>query len=60
MTYANSYRPIGKGAEGDIVATIKATAREFARGEITATQAIETMRADGAYETEILTALNWE
>lgn len=60
MTYAQSFRPTSKGAEGDTVATINATARQFERGRITATEAIEVMRADGAYETEILTALNWE
>ena len=59
-TYANSYRPTSRGAEGDTLATIQATAKEFASGTITAAEAVETMRADGAYEAEILTALNWE
>lgn len=60
MTYATSYRPLGSGAEAGTVAAIKATARQFERGAITATEAIAIMRADGAYEIEILNALNWE
>lgn len=60
MVYATSYRPTSRGAEGDTVASIARIARQFERGRITATEAIEGMRAEGAYETEILNALNWE
>ena len=57
MTYATSYRPSTRGQEGDTLATLRAIAKACHVGTISQTQAIEEMRREGAYETEIATAL---